>query len=229
MGTPTVALGSVSSSTPLSDNLSTDWLLSQIKSAVGGGSATTNYFNMVNNMAQLWKQVQASGGNAFNQATDTSPIAAPLMYISMEDQDNNNYYISIQQKNIATDGNGNINTNGTSQTVKGVTYNGIGYISMTCGYNTTPFSETFWWLGTTGIEAAVILPIVFNLIKIVATVLGNRVQAAAEAGPDDGDEAEGDEEAEDASGDADVSTESGGEVAVGEVVVSGASNQVRFG
>ena len=46
--------------------------------------------------------------------------------------------------------------------------------------------ETFWWLGTARVESSVILPIVFNLIKIIATVSGNRVQAAAEAGPDDG-------------------------------------------
>ncbi|KAL5338932.1 hypothetical protein BJX70DRAFT_365102 [Aspergillus crustosus] len=204
-----VGLGSVATYTPLTGDLSTDPTIQSIQAALAGGPATQQYFQKVNNFGQLFGQLAENGSAAWQTGTDSSiqydGNPAPVQYVELVDGNQKAYYIKVAAANVSLDGNGNLNPNGTTQTINGTTYNGIGTIDMTVGYSNYQYSTTSWWVGTSigGIAiASKVLPYVFNAVKAAAKAVADKIQAASQT-PEDaegGDEAEENEEGADEGG-----------------------------
>lgn len=55
---------------------------------------------------------------------------------------NKQYFNTISVKGLNIDGNGNIQVNGTTAVINEVTYNGIGVLQSTLGWDDYTFSET---------------------------------------------------------------------------------------
>jgi hypothetical protein len=221
----TLGLGPVSHYCELTDDFSTDPLLASIKTASNGGQDTTDYFNRVNSMSQLFQQLANSGSDAWSDDTDDT-IGLAIKYITYTDSDNNTYYIKIGQDQMADDGNGNVVLNGSTATIKGVTYNGVGMITMTCGYSNYTFSKTSWWAGTSlggAVATKVLWPLVSSTIKSVATNLADQLKSVFQSGSggDGGDDAEEAEETADETADTDIEADVG-DVAIEEVTEEGA-------
>lgn len=141
----------------------TDDLVSSILNAGKGGQATTDYFNTVNILNQLFQSLAGDQGS-WSTATD-SATGLPIQYVAYTDSNNHEYYIKIGPEELQTDSNGNVVTNGSTATIDGVDYQGIGMITMTCGYSNYTFSKTCWWLGTTTLTSQIIWAIIGDTVK----------------------------------------------------------------
>lgn len=218
-----VALGSVATYTPLSNNLSDDPTIQSIQAALAGGPATQQYFQKVNNFGQLFAQLSQNGSAAWTEGTDSSiqydGQPAPVMYVDLVDGSGNAYYIKVAAANITTDDAGNVNPNSSTQTVNGTVYNGIGTIDMTVGYSNYQYSTTSWWLGTSIaglVVASKVLPIVFKAVKAAAQTLADKIKATADT-PDageGGEELEQTEETQDEGGYTSFSDQTGVDVEI---------------
>jgi hypothetical protein len=218
-----VGLGSVATYTPLSDNISEDPTIQSIQAALAGGPATGQYFQKVNNFGQLFGQLSQNGSAAWTTGSDSSiqydGQPAPVKYVELVDGQGKPYYIKVAAANVNVDGAGNVNPNGTQQTINGTTYKGFGSIDMTVGYSNYQYSKTSWWIGTSigGLVAAsVVLPPVFDAVKAAANAVADKIKATAtaeEAG-EGGEETEEVEEAGDEGGYESIADEAGVDIAV---------------
>ena len=212
-------LGQVKTYSPLTGNLSQDPQMQSIKAATAGGSATANYFTTINNMNQLFQSLASKGSAAWTQSTDTTPIKAPVSYVVMDDAHGKPFYIKVGLEGVNLDSSGNVQVNGSTAVINGVTYNGIGAIKMTCGYSNYTFSKTSWWAGTSiagAVASKVLLPKLFSTVKSVANVVANNIKAMRsepDAG-EGGEKTQGEEEGEDASGNSEIIEEGGGDVVI---------------
>jgi hypothetical protein len=203
----------------------TDQLVATINAATQGGPATANYFNVANSMSQLFQPLANTGRSGWSDATD-SATGLPVKYVAFTDEDNKLYYIKVAPDQIALDANGDVVFNGSTATVKGVDYNGIGMITMTCGYDNYTFSKTSWWLGTSiggTVASKVLWGAIGDTLKSVAGNLADKLKSVFQSGVGgEGGNAEEEEiEGEDASADSAIEEEVA-EVAVEEVAEEGA-------
>ncbi|KAJ6036001.1 hypothetical protein N7540_000280 [Penicillium herquei] len=233
MGSPkVVGLGSVATYTPLSDDLSNDPTIQSIQAALAGGPATQQYFQKVNNFGQLFGQLSKNGSAAWTTGSDSSiqydGQPAPVMYVDLVDGYGKPYYIKVAAANISVDNSGNVDPNGTQQTINGTTYNGIGTIEMTVGYDNYQYSTTSWWVGTSIgglVVASIVLPYVFKAVKAAANTLADQIKAMTTS-PDaaeGGEETEAAEETEDAGGYESIADEAGVDIAALEGAEEGAA------
>ncbi|MCF4129191.1 hypothetical protein [Methylobacterium sp. SyP6R] len=154
-----IGLGAARMTNPLSGDFATDRTLNSVFAAAKGGAATVNYFNNANQTSKLFQQLIQGGVNAWETAEDENGL--PIYYIKSSDGAGNSYYISMQA-NLTVDSNGDLNPNDTTQTINGVTFNGIGALTMSIGYNNSPTSQVLWWLGMTSVGA-----VGFSILKSI--------------------------------------------------------------
>lgn len=128
---------------PLGDNFQSDRTFQNVLSAAAGGAATTDYFNTINQYAIMF-QTLADNPNAWEDAEDENGIA--MQYLSYKNSEGQNYYISLYVDNLTVDANDNVTVNDTTRTVNGITYNGIGSVTMDIGYSNLPLTKISWSL-----------------------------------------------------------------------------------
>ncbi|KAF5633828.1 uncharacterized protein FTJAE_6979 [Fusarium tjaetaba] len=219
MSNPLIGLGQVFTAAPLSsDNIDTDPLLQSVKNGLAGGEGTSDYFNVINSMSQVYQQLKDNGRNAWVKGTDANGL--PVYYVESTDTlTNKNFFAKISVDGLNFDVNNNVKTNGTTTVINGITYQGVGLMNYTSGWNTYNFSTTSWWLGV-GISGAIafngIISALSNAIQAVANAQADAIQDIAnDPAAEDGGEAEEEEEGEEnASGDESISTEAGDDVAI---------------
>ncbi|KAG6544005.1 hypothetical protein Mapa_014528 [Marchantia paleacea] len=167
-----VGLGTRTSCTPLSDDFSRDLVLNTIRQAGGGGSATVDYFNMLNVTSKMFKQLidNAKSTNAgWNVTEDNNGL--PLYYLLETDGNGDNHYVELQTTDLNVDSSNNVSPNDTTQDINGTVYNGIGTVTMTVGYKNTPFSTISWWLGVLGgtsIALKGLMPVISSCLRSIA-------------------------------------------------------------
>ncbi|KAF4341985.1 hypothetical protein FBEOM_4078 [Fusarium beomiforme] len=219
MSAPLIGLGQVSTAAPLSsNNINSDPLLQSVKNGLSGGDGTSEYFNTVNNMAQVFQQLKANGRNAWTQGTDSNNL--PVFYVESADNETGKvFYNKISVKGLNFDDNGNVKANGTTTVINGVTYHGIGVLTNTSGWSDYDFSTTSWWLGT-GIGGTIVLGQIIsalkNVIQAVAYAQAEVIQTMAND-PDAGEGGHGEQEAEEeanAGGNETISAEAGDDLAI---------------
>ncbi|MEW6736347.1 MAG: hypothetical protein AB1489_33960 [Acidobacteriota bacterium] len=169
MSTPTFALSSSAAVTPLSNNFSADAVIQSVLTAAQGGPATSSYFDTINIFSSLFGQLQSQGPSGWESATDVNGL--PIYYVKQEDEQGNNYYVALQC-NITVDS-GNLNVNSSTQTINGVTYNGIGAVTLTTGYNATDLSQISWWLGLAVGSTVVLTALLSGLSQLINSTANN--------------------------------------------------------
>ncbi|KAH6949180.1 hypothetical protein DER45DRAFT_606629 [Fusarium avenaceum] len=178
MSPPLVGLGQVYSTTPLSsDNINTDPLPESIKNGLSGGGGTANYFKVANGMGGVFQQLIQNGRKAWLEGTDANDL--PVYFVeSMENMINKQYFNMISVKGLNIDDNGNVQVNGTTTVINGVTYDGIGVLQSTLGWDDYTLSETSWWLGVSingDISLRMILGPIKGAVRAVADAIGDAI------------------------------------------------------
>ncbi|KIL85425.1 hypothetical protein FAVG1_11381 [Fusarium avenaceum] len=208
MSPPLIGLGQVYTTTPLSsDNINTDPLLQSIKNGLSGGGGTANYFNVVNGMGGVFQQLIQNGRKAWLKATDENGLP---------------FFNMISVKGLNIDDNGNVQLNGTTTVINGVTYDGIGVLQSTLGWDDYTFSETSWWLGVSingDISLGLILGAIKGAVRAVADAIGDAIYNTTNdptAGEGGANEQETSDEAA-SIGEEYISEKLGSEVAIEEV------------
>jgi hypothetical protein len=218
----TLALGIVSTATPLGNNLPQDPLIASVQAALnGGGDNTAEYFNSINTMGQVFSLISANGRDALIEADDTTLPGSKVFFTAVIDSQDNPYYIQIAADNVSTDSDGNVQLDGGTITIDGKEYNTFGTVRMDCGYSNFAFSSTSWQIGT-GLAGTVamskILPPLVNLLKSVAGNVTDSIKNFASKFQNGDDNEPGEEEseaeAEDTAGDTEIIEEAGGDVAI---------------
>ncbi|RKK84530.1 hypothetical protein BFJ68_g17345 [Fusarium oxysporum] len=225
MPTPLIGLGQVFTAAPLSsDNINSDPLLQSVKNGLAGGDSTAQYFDVINNMAQVYQQLKNNGRNAWVQGTDANNL--PVFYVESSDNlTGKSFFNQISVDGLNFDDSGNVKANGTTTVINGVTYHGIGVISNVSGWSDYNFSTTSWWLGV-GISGVITFSGIISALKSAIQAVANAQADAIQEVADDpnaaegGDEEEEASEEESASGDETISAEAGGDVVIEEVAES---------
>jgi hypothetical protein len=223
MSAPLIGLGQVSTAAPLSSgNVNTETLLQSVQNGLTGGQGTTEYFNRINNMAQVYQQLKTNGRKAWIQGTDANNL--PVFYVESADNISGKVFFNkISVNGLDFDDNGNVKVNGTTTVINGVTYQGIGVITNTAGWSDYDFSTTSWWLGV-GIVGSIALKEIFDALKgtieAVANVQADVIQNMADnpEAAEGGAEEEAAQEEENSIGNESISTEASEGVAIEEVV-----------
>ena len=184
---PKVALGPSSTSVPLSKSLGADYVMNEVRKGAGVGASTTSYFNKMNEYARLFSDLSEKKEQAWSVATDLKGL--PVHYIKSEDPDGNSYSISVRVEGLVVTPEGKVDPNSSSQTINGVTYQGIRSVVVTVGYNDYHFAKSFQWLGImTGLGVALKLlsPLIMTCLRAICTGIARALGVVAEAGVEAG-------------------------------------------
>lgn len=179
-----LCLADATQCSPLADDIANDPIVQSVRNASQGGSNTQNYFSSVNNYYYLLQNLVKGGSDAWNTAPDENDL--PVHYLKSEDDEGNSYYVEILLNGLDVKGDGNVNPNGTTRSSGGVTYQGIGAINATIGYNSTPWSQITWWVGVgsigsvlTKVSWEILSPMLGPLLRSIATQFASTISRVA--------------------------------------------------
>ena len=227
MGDPKVGFGNSETWTPFSptgDQLSSDSLVAAILAGSKGGNDTASYFDQVNSVGQLYKQVADQGDAAWVQGQDDQ--GNPVHYVSMQDSSGETYYMKMAVEKLNVDDNGIVVPNGSTFTLNGVEFQGMAMITHTVGYSNFTCSQTsrqIGYLAAGTVPAKVILPYVWAGLKTLVQAVSKGIQALWNLATGGGQAAESvaAQAAED--GEEALVSEAGVEVEAGAVEAAGAA------
>jgi len=185
-----VGLGPAYFGTPISTDLSSDPLLQAVNDGAKGGTNTVGFFNKITSFGQQLATAASTGIDAWTKSTDSNGIT--IYYMGLDDGNGNTFYVEVHMLGLSIDGSDDdatVVTNGTSQTINGNTYDGIGYKALTLSYKNTKYAQYLWWVGigsgTTALATAV-KPVLTAVVESLTSQLTSQLSTVAGISTSDG-------------------------------------------